>query len=87
MLRGTGLEAVYSNENTAVIRRIAPDAKATPTKSATGEKSSASGEPPTGATTTTDKSGYIRLAQADTGGQATRGGQAKLRASRQSFRR
>ena len=70
MLRGTGLEAIYSNENTATIRLIPADAKATPTKSATSEKSSSPTEPPTGAIAT-DKSGYIRLAQADTGGRAT----------------
>ena len=70
MLRGTGLEAVYSNENTATIRLIPADAKATATKSATSEKSSSPTEPPTGANTA-DKAGYIRLAQADTGAQAT----------------
>ncbi len=32
MLRGTGLEAVYSNENTATIRLISPEAKPTSTK-------------------------------------------------------
>ena len=70
MLRGTGLEAVYSNENTATIRLIAPDAKPTATKAATSEKPSTTDTPPTGATTA-DKSGYVRLAQADNGVQTT----------------
>ena len=70
MLRGTGLEAVYSNDNIATIRLVAPDAKPTATKDATGEKPNATDSPPTGAVTE-DKSGYIRLAQADNGVQAT----------------
>src|ERR1700722_7541428 len=67
MLHGTGLEAVYSNENTATIRLISPEAKPTSTK-ATGEKQNTPGTPPTGATTA-DKSQYFRLAQADKGVQ------------------
>ena len=67
MLHGTGLEAVYSNENTATIRLISPEAKPTSSKT-TGEKPNTSGIPPTGATTA-DKSEYLRLAQADKGAQ------------------
>ena len=73
MLRGTGLEAVYSNENTATIRLVAPDAKPTATKAATSEKPSATVTPPTGATTG-DRIGYVRLAQADNGVQTTPNG-------------
>src|ERR1700692_1433005 len=39
LLRGTGLEAVYSNENTATIRAISAADKTAPgTKAATGDK-------------------------------------------------
>ena len=67
MLHGTGLEAVYSNENTATIRLISPGAKPTSSKAA-GEKPNTPATPPTGATTA-DKSQYVRQAQADKGVQ------------------
>jgi TonB-dependent receptor len=66
LLRGTGLEAVYSNENTATIRLISPGEKAASgTKAATGDKPSSPGSPPT-SSTAADKWGYIRLAQTAT---------------------
>jgi hypothetical protein len=73
MLRGTGLEAVYSNENTATIRLVAPDAKPAATKAATSEKPGTPAAAPTGATTG-DRIGYVRLAQADNGVQTTPNG-------------
>ena len=64
MLRGTGLEAVYSSENTATIRLIAPQAKAAPNKGAPAEKPSPVVSPPTGSAR--EPAGNIRLAQAGT---------------------
>ena len=69
MLRGTGLEAVYSNENTATIRLVT-DSKPTSSKAAPGEKPSSPGTQPTGAISA-DKSDYLRLAQADNGVQTS----------------
>src|SRR6202171_6037644 len=51
LLRGTGLEAVYSNDNTATIRPMSAGEKATPgTKAATGDKPSPTNSPPTTST-------------------------------------
>src|SRR6202011_2481172 len=48
LLRGTGLEAVYSNDNTATIRLIAAAEKAAPgTKTASVDKPSPASSPPT----------------------------------------
>src|SRR6202051_213341 len=48
LLQGTGLEAVYSNDNTATIRVISAGDKAAPgSKTATGDKPPAN-SPPTG---------------------------------------
>src|SRR3981081_1086169 len=48
LLRGTGLEAVYSNENIATIRPISAAEKAAPgTKTSTGDKPVPTGSPPT----------------------------------------
>src|SRR5712675_1239523 len=50
LLRGTGLEAVYSNDNTATIRLISAGERAVPgSKTAVGDKPSAA-TPPTGST-------------------------------------
>jgi len=51
LLRGTGLEAVYSNDNTATIRLIsAEDKAASGTKAATGDKVGPTAAPPTSST-------------------------------------
>src|SRR5271168_5299972 len=66
LLEGTGLEAVYSDKNTATIRVMsAEDRPSTRTKAAgaTGDKSTATDSPPTTSTADT-KAGYILLAQA-----------------------
>src|SRR3984957_18141157 len=47
LLRGTGLEAVYSNDNTATIRLVSPEKAAAGTKAATGDKAGATTAPPT----------------------------------------
>src|SRR5258707_14350754 len=48
LLQGTGLEAVYSNGNTATIRVISAGEKAAPgTKAATGDKPGQTNSPPT----------------------------------------
>jgi len=66
MLRGTGLEAVYSGENTATIRLISTAEKPTSgTKAASGDRSGPSSSPPTSSTVTDRYPGYIRLAQAE----------------------
>ena len=65
MLRGTGLEAIYSGENTATIRLSSAAGKPTSgTKSA--DKPGQSGAPPTSSAVADPYPGYIRLAQADT---------------------
>src|SRR3981189_761525 len=72
LLRGTGLEAVYSNDNTATIRSIsAPDKIGTGTKApgATGEKASPTNATPSPSAVADRQSGYIRFAQANTGPQ------------------
>ncbi len=66
MLRGTGLEAVYSGENTATIRLISTAEKPTSgTKAASGDRSGPSSSPPTASTVTDRYPGYIRLAHAE----------------------
>src|SRR5258708_21773455 len=67
LLRGTGLEAVYSSDNTATIRPISAGEKAAPgTKAATGDKPGPANSPPTTSTGPDKGPGYIRLAEADT---------------------
>src|SRR6202047_1256696 len=64
LLRGTGLEAVYSSENTATIRPITAAERATPsTKAATGDKPSPTDSPPTTSTAPDPAPRYLRLAQ------------------------
>src|SRR5258707_15069796 len=51
LLRGTGLEAVYSSDNTATIRHIAAaDKSASGTKAATGDKTAPTTSAPTTST-------------------------------------
>jgi iron complex outermembrane recepter protein len=72
MLRGTGLEAIYSGENTATIRLISTAEKQTSgTKAVGGDKSGPVNSPPTSSTVPDRYPGYIRLAQAETGEQQT----------------
>src|SRR5882724_143766 len=72
MLRGTGLEAIYSGENTATIRLISAGEKATSgTKALSGDKSGPANSPPTSSAVPDRYPGYIRLAQAETGEQQT----------------
>src|SRR6266404_2960600 len=67
LLRGTGLEAVYSSDNTATIRPISAGEKAAPgTKAATGEKPGPASSPPTTSTAAEQNPGYLRVAQANT---------------------
>src|ERR1700733_6176754 len=71
LVRGTGLEAVYSNDNTATIRLISAEEKAgSGTKSATGDKSGPATSPPTGSTADDATWRYIRAAQASANAQA-----------------
>jgi len=66
MLRGTGLEAIYSGENTATIRLISAAEKSTSgTKVMSGDKSGRANSPPTSSTVPDRYPGYIRLAQAE----------------------
>jgi TonB-dependent receptor len=72
LLRGTGLEAVYSSENTATIRLISTGEKPAPgSKATTGDKPGPFNSPPTSSTAADRKLGYIRLAENDTGPQPT----------------
>jgi TonB-dependent receptor len=69
LLQGTGLEAVYSNANTATIRVISTADKAgasTKSTSVTGDKSGPADAPPTTSTVAAQNTGYILLAQATT---------------------
>jgi iron complex outermembrane recepter protein len=77
LLRGTGLEAVYSNDNTATIRLISAEEK-TPsgTKAATGDKTAPTTAPPTSSTAEGANPRYIRLAQATANAQADPGATA-----------
>jgi TonB-dependent receptor len=68
LLEGTGLEAVYTNPNTATIRPIsAAEKTVTGSKSATGDKPAPVSPPPTSSLMTDQNAGYVRLAQANTG--------------------
>jgi len=70
LLRGTGLEAVYSNDSTATIRLISAEEKAASgTKAATGDKIAPTTESPTSPISDADPR-YIRLAQATSNKQA-----------------
>ncbi len=74
LLRGTGLEAVYSNENTATIRSISAGDKAGPgTKTATGDKPGPANSPPTTSTAAEQNPGYLRVAQVNTSAQPDQG--------------
>src|SRR5258707_908586 len=74
LLRGTGLEAVYSNESTATIRLISAAEKAAPSgKTAIGDKPSPANSPPTSSTAPDQGPVSIRLAQANTAAQPPRG--------------
>src|ERR1700683_1195893 len=65
LLRGTGLEAVYSNDTTATIRLISAEEKAASgTKAATGDKVAPAADPPTSSTAADANPRYIRVAQA-----------------------
>src|ERR1700692_3788889 len=65
LLRGTGLEAVYSNENTATIRLIsAEDKAASGSKAATGDKIGPASAPPTSSTAVDANPRHLRVAQA-----------------------
>jgi TonB-dependent receptor len=64
MLRGTGLEAVYSGENIATIRPISTEKKRV--NAASSDKLGAAHSPPTSSTVLDRYSGYIRVAQAET---------------------
>ena len=69
LLQGTGLVAVYSDQNTATIRAISAGDKAgagTRATSATGDKSGATDAPPTTSTAAAQNTGSILLAQATT---------------------
>jgi len=75
LLQGTGLEAVYSDANTATIRVISAADKAgagTKATSATGDKSAATDAPPTTSTADT-RTGSILLAQAGPAAQPAQG--------------
>jgi TonB-dependent receptor len=67
MLRGTGLEAIYSEENTATIRPISTEKRRA--DAASSAKFDAAHSPPASATLRDRYSGYIRLAQAQTSEQ------------------
>src|SRR6267154_2496261 len=60
LLQGTGLEAVYSNDNTATIRVISAGDKPSPaTKTATGDKPGQTNSPPTSSTAADQNPGYL----------------------------
>jgi iron complex outermembrane receptor protein len=70
MLRGTGLEAIYSGENTATIRLISTAEKATSgAKATSGDRPGPVNSPPITSTGPDKNPGYIRLAQAETSEQ------------------
>src|ERR1700716_600761 len=67
LLRGTGLEAVYSSNTTATIRLIATGERAAPgTKTATGDKPGPANSPPTTSTAAEQNPAYLRVAQTNT---------------------
>src|ERR1700675_562113 len=71
LLRGTGLEAVYSNDNTATIRLISAEEKAASgSKAATGDKIGPATAPPTSSTAVDANPRYVRVAQAAANTQA-----------------
>src|SRR6202158_447438 len=71
LLRGTGLEAVYSSDNTATIRLISAGERAAPgTKAATSDRPGPTNSPPTTSTVADQNPGYIRVAQTDTSAPA-----------------
>ena len=71
LLQGTGLEAVYSNDNTATIRLISAEEKAASgSKAATGDKIGPATAPPTSSTAVDENSRYVRVAQATANTQA-----------------
>jgi TonB-dependent receptor len=66
MLKGTGLEAVYSSENTATIRSIpGQDKSNNGTRSTGGDKSGPAAAAPNSSTVADKKSGFFRIAQAN----------------------
>jgi len=69
MLRGTGLEVIYSNENIATIRPPGAEDDA-PTGVTTGDKTGSSNSAPSGPAVTGNAQGSTRLAQAGSGGGA-----------------
>src|SRR5258707_1743732 len=74
LLRGTGLEAVYSSENTATIRLISAGERVAPgTKAATGDKPGPANSPPTTSTAAEQNPGYLRVAQVKTSAQPDQG--------------
>src|ERR1700730_4348445 len=60
LLQGTGLEAVYSNDNTATIRLVSPEKAAAGTKAATGDKAVPTTAPPTSSTAGDANPAYLR---------------------------
>jgi TonB-dependent receptor len=74
LLRGTGLEAVYSNDNTATIRLISAGEKASSgTKAAAGDKAGPTNSPPTTSTAAEQNPEYLRVAQVNTSAQPDQG--------------
>ena len=66
MLKGTGLEAVYSSENTATIRSISGgDKSSAAAKSAGGDKGGSGTGTPTSQAVADKKLGYVHIAQAN----------------------
>lgn len=64
LLEGTGLEAVYSSENTATIRLILSDERGAGSKATPGAKSNSMQAPPTTSLDGVGRPRYLRLAQA-----------------------
>src|ERR1700726_2506240 len=74
LLRGTGLEAVYSNENTATIRPISAGERTAPgNKAATSDQAGTTNSPPTTSTVAEQNPGYLRVAQVNTSAQPDQG--------------
>ena len=74
---GPGLEAVYSNDNTATIRLISAEEKAASgAKAASGDKIGPTTAPPTSSTAVDANPRYLRLAQATANTQADQGATA-----------
>ncbi|MEP7246170.1 MAG: TonB-dependent receptor, partial [Gammaproteobacteria bacterium] len=66
MLRGTGLEVIYSGDDTATVRPVSSGKTPSSTESTSGDKSRPVHSSPTAATFAASYPGYIRLAQAET---------------------